>query len=148
MSTEPHPAVTFEEIRDQHCQLKSRLAAIEQALDERTASVAEVSDMLGQLGDCLIKHFFLEEEGGYFAEALTHAPQLIERANNLLAQHPKFASLTGEMIDQAKNWQSDVGWWEQTRTRFLQFKAELVRHERQEDGLMQEAYTQDIGAHD
>jgi hypothetical protein len=39
-------------------------------------------------------------------------------------------------------------WWQETRQRFQAFKTELLKHERHEDQLLQEAYTQDLGSHD
>jgi len=73
----------------EHRELKSLLGKIDQVLAERTGSVAEVSHLLAQLGDKLAKHFVTEEEGSYFSEALLHAPQLVSKANELLAQHPR-----------------------------------------------------------
>jgi len=39
-------------------------------------------------------------------------------------------------------------WWAETASRLKAFKAELHRHERGEDSLIQEAYHQDLGAND
>ena len=39
-------------------------------------------------------------------------------------------------------------WWEATRERFDAFRDELLKHEQQEDLLIQEAYNRDIGETD
>jgi hypothetical protein len=139
----------YEENAARHRELKALLARIEQSLEERTATVDEVSDMLGLLGDRLVKHFAMEEDGGYFADVLLHAPQLISKANALLAQHPKMCAQANELVlEVACRKQAPVDWWQHTVELFRAFREELARHEKQEDGLLQEAYTRDIGAHD
>jgi len=130
-------------------ELRALIAAIGEALERRSATVDEVSDMLAMLGDRLVKQFAVEEDGGYFAEAIMHAPQLVSKANALLAQHPKMCLV-------AKNLASDLracketsdDWWLRTAELFRAFRDELVQHESQENVLIQEAYHQDIGATD
>ncbi len=135
-------------VRD-HESLKKLLDRIEQALRERSGTIDQIGDLLGKLGDRLVKHFALEEDGGYFAEALLHAPQLVSKANSLLAQHPKMSQQAKTLIEGLRT-PSAAGtdWWEETRARFLAFREELLRHEKSENGLLQEAYVRDLGAHD
>lgn len=135
---------TLSQFLAQHRELKELLGRIECVLNEQTASIDEASRLLGQLGDQLVKHFALEEADGYFAEALTQAPQLIARANDLLAQHPKMTHL----VQQLTTAEPGEAWWRQTRERFQAFARELLRHERSEDQLLQEAYVRDIAATD
>jgi hypothetical protein len=97
----------------------------------------------------LTKHFALEEDGGYFVEALHHAPQLISKANQLLAQHPKICTQAQHLVGDLQNRNSfSKDWWDETRARFCEFRDELLKHEKHENGLLQEAYGQDIGSHD
>jgi iron-sulfur cluster repair protein YtfE (RIC family) len=136
-------------LQAEHADLKRLVEEIDQALAARTATVEEVGHLLGQLGDRLVKHFSHEEEGGYFADALSHAPQLIAKANQLLAQHPK-------MCAQVRTFVTEIGppasptevWWRETARRFAAFRDELLGHERRENALLQEAYTRDLGSHD
>jgi hypothetical protein len=128
--------------------LRLLLGAIERALRERTASIAEVSDMLAQLGDRLVKHFALEEQEGYFGDALLRAPQLVAKANQLLAQHPLMCGCVSSLLQEAQSAPEGEDWWDRTERLFLAFRDELLRHERQEDRLLLEAYGQDIGSHD
>jgi len=147
---DPHSAVfkAYQHILEEHRALKDLLRTIDEALERRTATIAEVSHLLARLGDQLVKHFALEEDGGYFADALVHAPQLVARANELLAQHPKMCTGAKQVLVTLQPGQTDEHWWRETRQRFLAFRVELLKHERQEDKLLQEAYTQDIGSHD
>ena len=135
-------------VRD-HATLKNLLDRIEQTLTERSGTIDQIGDLLGKLGDRLVKHFALEEDGGYFAEALLHAPQLVSKANSLLAQHPKMSQQAKTLVEDLKS-RPAAGeeWWQETKARFSAFRAELLRHERSENGLLQEAYVRDLGAHD
>lgn len=148
MDTRTVDVAAYEKILEEHRTLKGLLGQIEQALGQRTASIDEVSHLLAQFGDQLVKHFALEEEGSYFSELMLRAPQLVARANALMAQHPKICTQVRDLVVDLKLDQSPSDWWEETSRRFDAFKAELLRHESGENGLLQEAYTQDLGAHD
>ncbi len=139
----------YEKLVRDHASLRKLLDAIEKALGERSGTIDQIGSLLGKLGDRLVKHFALEEDGGYFAEALLHAPQLVSKANALLAQHPKMSQQAKTLIEGLST-QSAVGvdWWEETKVRFTAFREELLRHERSENKLLQEAYVRDLGAHD
>ena len=138
----------YQEILEGHRELKALLQEIDDALAARTATIAAVSDLLARLGDKLIKHFALEEGEGYFSAALLNAPQLIAKANELLAQHPKMCTQARTMAENLTSGTDSDRWWQETHQRFQAFRAELLKHERNEDKLLQEAYTQDIGSHD
>ena len=135
---------TFTRFLEQHRTLKELLGRIERVLAEQSVSIAEAAELLGRLGDQLVKHFALEETDGYFADALAHAPQLVARANDLLAQHPKMTHLAKELAGA----EPGEAWWQETRQRFQAFLRELTRHERGEDQLVQEAYVRDLSATD
>ena len=137
-----------QKLLEDHQALKDLLARIEQALQQRDLPISEVGTLLGELGDRLVKHFELEEQGGYFAEALLQAPRLVARANELLAQHPKMCTQANSLLQLAGAEESADQWWQETGKRFLAFKEEVMKHESKEDSLLQEAYHQDIGAND
>ena len=149
MSERGSESDAYRGILAEHQELKALLSQIDEALAARKATIDEVAGLLGRLGDRLVKHFATEEEGGYFSEALTHAPQLISKANQLLAQHPKMCARAQEMVAAVQS--GPVGgpdWWEQTAERFRAFRDELLKHESRENVLLQEAYGRDLGAHD
>ncbi len=150
MNAESPEHQAYRAILAQHQELKALLARIDDALAARKATIPEVGDLLGQLGDRLVKHFATEEDGGYFAEALAHAPQLVSKANQLLAQHPKMRTQAQRFVvelDGPGAGGADA-WWEETSRRFRAFREELLKHETRENALLQEAYSRDIGSHD
>lgn len=138
----------FDEVREAHRTLRNRLASIEEALEKRVTSISEVSDQLAQLADQLIKHFAGEEEGGYFVEALRDAPRLVSRANRLMLQHPKMTAEARQLAGVADSDITPGLWWQQTHEQFVAFKEELLKHEKKEDHLIQEALNRDIGSND
>jgi hypothetical protein len=144
----PPPSRAYQDVVEAQRLLRELLQQVEDSLASRTATIGAVSDLLARLGDELIKHFAMEEDGGYFADALLHAPQLVARANELLAQHPKMCGQAKNVSADPHPGSDDAQWWQKTRERFRAFKAELLRHERSEDRLLQEAYLQDLGAND
>lgn len=148
MTSESPEFEQFRKIQDEHRQLMGLLDQIETALAERSGSIDDVVDLIGQLGHQLTKHFQTEEAGGYFADALYEAPQLVNRANDLMVQHPKMTKSARKLAEAADPAVDPDGWWEQTMERFEAFRAELRKHERDEDRLIQEAYIRDLGAKD
>ena len=138
----------FQKIQDQHRQLKDLLAQIESALKDRSGPIDVVVDLVGQLGHQLTKHFQTEEAGGYFADALYEAPQLVNRANDLMLQHPRMTKSARKLAAAADPETNPELWWDQTAERFEAFREELDKHERDEDRLIQEAYNRDIGMND
>ncbi len=148
MTSESPESHIFRKIQEEHRQLASLLEQIESALTERSGPILDVVDMIGQLGHQLTKHFQTEEAGGYFADALCESPQLVNRANDLMLQHPKMTKSARKLAQAADPETDPDTWWQQTTERFEAFRAELRKHERDEDHLIQEAYIRDIGSHD
>ena len=146
-SGSPEPK-DYHQVLEQHQAMKALLSRLDKLLKQETTAVDEVAQLLGELGDRLVKHFTLEEEGGYFSEALMHAPRLISRANELMAQHPKMTTEARQLAVDLQSVRGSANWRQETRKRFEAFRRELTRHEQSEDRLLQEAYTRDIGSAD
>ncbi len=147
MTSEHEPSL--EAFLEEHRDLLDVMSKIDKALEARTATLAEVAQLLGQLGDRLVKHFAFEEEGGYLGEALLHAPRLVAKANELLAQHPQMVQFTRDMvreIDEVEH--PSEQWWAETHRKFREFQELLIRHEREENTLVQDAFSTDLGAND
>jgi hypothetical protein len=143
-----HPAEKnpFQEVLDDDKALKLLLAKIDETLGQRNATVAEATRLLRQLGDQLIGDFALEESGGYFTEAMLHAPHLEARSQTLMNQHGKLSAVARELVPPVGK--GADAWWEETRHRFAALQQELLLHERSEDSLLQEAYVDDLGSKD
>ena len=148
MNTHSPESRTYEKTLAEHQELKDLLKRIDEATLARSGTIAEVGDLLALLGDRLVKRFAMEEDGSYFGDALLHAPQLVSKANRLLAQHPKMCVQADKLLAEVRTAPERADWWERTRKLFVEFRDELLLHERQEDRLLQEAYGQDIGSHD
>ena len=73
---------------------------------------------------------------------------MVNRANDLMLQHPKMTRSARKLAEAADPNKNPDLWWEQTAERFQALKEELDKHERDEDLLIQEAYTRDIGMND
>jgi hypothetical protein len=144
MAANPADKNVLQEIFDDHKALKALLAKIDETLGQRQATVAEATRLLNQLGNHLMAHFALEESGGYFTEAVLHAPHLAGRSKALMDQHDRFLTAARALI--APTGEGADSWWEETRRRFAGFQQELLRHERSEDSLLQEAYVDDLGS--
>jgi len=148
METREMDVATYEKLVADHRTLQGLLAHIDRALAGQAATIAEVGDLLGQLGGRLARHFAQEEEGDYFADLMVRAPQLVVRANELMAQHPKMCTRARDLVVQFQAGQNPDDWWQETRRRFDAFREEMLKHEQGEDRLLEEAYTQDLGIHD
>lgn len=148
MESRSPDVAAYEKILAEHQEIKALLGRIEQTLSERQTTLDQVAAMLAELGDRLVKHFAIEEEGDYFTELMHRAPQLVVRANELMAQHPRMCSRARQLVTELSAMTPSEDWWQQTKQRFDAFKAELVKHESGENRLLQDAYTQDIGTHD
>ncbi|HID74531.1 MAG TPA: hypothetical protein EYP56_00875 [Planctomycetaceae bacterium] len=136
-----------ERVLAQHLELRNMLADIEAALTER-ADVLHVSGLIANLADRIVAHFTMEEQGGYFTEAMLHSPHLVNRANALMAQHPRLCDQASRVCEgPPSNGELEL-WWHETQRRFAEFCEALLEHEVREDRLLQEAYIRDIGSHD
>lgn len=148
MTSESSEFEKFQKIQQEHRELTTLLEKIESALADRSGPIQEVVDMIGQLGHQLTKHFQTEEAGGYFSEALSEAPRLFDRANDLMLQHPNMTKSARKLAKAADPETEPERWWQQTSERFAALREELHKHEREEDQLIQEAFMRDIGNND
>jgi len=146
MDTHPTEKNPFQEVLDDHKTLKALLARINETLGQRKATVAEATELINQLADQLIGHFALEESGGYFTEAILHAPHLAARSQTLMGQYDVLSMAARALA--APTGKGADAWWEETRSRFVKFQQELLLHERSEDELLQAAYVDDLGNKD
>jgi hemerythrin len=142
-----------EMILREHRELKELLARARTAICEDQRDSQRAKQLIGDLYEHLQSHFFHEEEGGYMCEALERAPRLIRQAEELHEQHETLAEMLGELRDFVQH----VGpadarprndWWKELARRFQTFGKQLLRHEADEDDLVQEAFTRDVGTCD
>lgn len=144
-SAKPAPV---EAVEEDHKRLKAALNEINTAFDKRNVSADEAAKLLEALCDRLQHHFELEEKGGYFTEAIQHAPQLSSKAENLVEEHTDLANCAREILESTQAELGSDAWWQEVGEQFQKLRKELLTHERDEDRLIQEAYQRDLGSND
>lgn len=141
----PDAQVLFE----QHRQIEQLIGEIEELFSEGVKDHSLVADRVRRLCCLLPEHFRIEEEGGYFSEAVLVAPRLVERAKVLQSQHRLLIELLRSLCTQISSDQFNIqNRWAVAEAAFLRFRQEISRHEQQENLLLQEAFLADLGAKD
>ncbi len=138
----------FEEIRREHEELRVLLGDIKRMLGKRLETVASVAEMLASLGEHVETHFAEEETAGLFEHVVDRAPHLSERIEALRTEHQQLLSDVRRLSQVASAGDRSGDWWQQLETAFHEFSSGLMHHESAENDLLQEAYTDDIGAAD
>ena len=94
----------------------------------------------------LLRHFDLEEEGGFMKDALSAAPESQPKVSELKAEHRQFSKSLEKIIDtlQAMH-KKDSEKLEQTRIKLNEFIATLRKHEEEEQRLLQRTYFREYG---
>ncbi len=137
----------------EHRELKELLTRTRAAIRQPQPDVEPVRQLTGDLYAHLQSHFFHEEEGGYMCEALERAPRLTKQADQLYEQHETLAEMLGELRDfvgrgRPAGARPSDDWWRELAEQFQTFGKQLLRHETDEDALVQEAFIQDVGTCD
>ena len=133
-------------VKEDHAEMGRHLAELRSALADQ-GNILRLSTLLDEFKTELAEHFELEEEDGYFSDAVAHAPRLHDDADRLLEQHRELADRLGQLCQVAKDATPDVE-WESIEAQVNQFIELLIQHERAENSLILDAYGQDIGTHD
>jgi hypothetical protein len=106
-----------------------------------------VPELMKQLVDELKVHFRLEEVDGVFDQVERDAPQLSHEVHQLRVEHV-------ELLAEAENlWQlaqkvAEPAMRRQFQHLFGRFRDRMVYHESQENGVVQRAYSVDLGSKD
>jgi hemerythrin len=148
MCADPAKSAPIEAVEEDHRQLKATLNEINKSIGERSVPVERAKELLDGLCDRLENHFELEEKGGYFTEAIEHAPQLSGKADDLVDEHAELSECARKILESAPTEEGSDAWWQHIDEQFNKLRKELLTHERDEDRLIQEAYHRDLGAND
>ena len=95
--------------------------------------------------------FSLEETFGYFEDAISVAPHLSERADQLRGQHGELFSAVCDLVEcseQLVYGQCTVDDMRDLAVRCLEFHDRFCRHEYDENELIMQAFEEDIGVGD
>jgi hemerythrin-like domain-containing protein len=143
---------SLERVRAQHFELYRQLRALEQVLELRSESAATRTErtrvLLIGLRNAMQEHFALEEEGGYFAEALAAAPRLTRRAETLFRHHNELRRRARWLAELLRKADGAEPAWEDFRSELLVFLGDLRTHETEENELMRDAFLDDLAASD
>ena len=137
----------LEKIHQEHQHQGQQLARLRKALVERL-DLNALAKLLVEMSGELAEHFRLEEDGGYFDDAVAVAPRLIEQANRLRHQHGELRERLDSLLQTVESTQATDGSADEIRHSTREFIFELVEHERSENLMVTEAYQQDIGEGD
>ena len=144
----------LQEIKDDHHELRQLLHHTAATLNRPSwmhVEAQELVDLLSKLRDQLAMHFSLEEAYGYFEDAITEAPHLSRRAEQLRTQHHQLYRELCSLAEQAERLlyheplaAAMVG----IGQGFRAFSARLQEHERNESDLILASLNEDLGAGD
>jgi iron-sulfur cluster repair protein YtfE (RIC family) len=138
----------FEQARAEHEQIRERLKLLHQQLDKRQASLDDIIKRLQELRDCLTAHFRSEECDGFFQQIVEHAPQLTRKADVLSHEHLAMLDELDQLIQFATCDSGQPLCWRTVTLRFDEFMRKLMHHEREENGMLQTAFVDDLGTMD
>jgi len=145
MTQSPNRHALFQQIQQDQEELRRLLGEVRQALSQKRATVAELAKTLA---DQLHAHFDEEEATGIFSEVASRAPRLADRAGALRGEHERLRQAVLAFSQAAQGGDGGADWWEQLERAFRDFSQDLMRHEHEENELVQVAYDQDLGAGD
>lgn len=138
----------FEALLEEHTKLRGLLRGLEQTLAERSRSKTEVAAQFRELGELIDSHFHTEEASDCFPELVSHAPRVSERVSIMLAEHGELRAAIHLLVEDAARSAATPEDWDRLAAGFQAFAAKLLEHERSENELVQEVFTDDIGSKD
>jgi len=94
----------------------------------------------------LLRHFDLEEEGGFMKDVLSAAPESQPKVSELKAEHRQFSKSLEKIMHTLKAMhKKDSEKLEQTRIELDEIIATLQKHEEEEHRLLQRTYFREYG---
>ncbi len=146
--TEKHKPAIFEDIDDEHKEMRTMLGNVHAILKSRSESVENVRKALERVCSYLEAHFHKEDKGGFFAEITSQAPRLSDRAEQVSHEHEGLLASFAKFAQHAGMGDGGSQWWEQLDTEFHNVSKQLMEHEHREQDLLQQAFNEDIGSGD
>ncbi len=117
-------------------------------LAERTRSRRELAAQLRELDELIDSHFHGEEDSDCFPNLMDLAPRVSERVAILLAEHGELRAAIHLLVEDAARSAGTPEDWDRLAAGFRAFAAKLLQHERGENELVQEVFTEDLGSKD
>jgi iron-sulfur cluster repair protein YtfE (RIC family) len=143
------PPKVIDKVLHEHDALRHKIRRIHSVLAEPEPAPDEIETLLREFLSALIVHFDHEEENeGLFAEVAAHAPRLAGQAGKLSSEHRQLLHEVDELCRFASAGSPSMPWWRELRCRCHELTKRLMRHEHEENKLLQDAHQLDIGAYD
>jgi len=140
------------ELEDDHIGLNKDIAAIMQLLEleiDKTDFQRWRLRFLWNLRDFknrLLKHFDLEEVGGFMTEVVSIKPEFSAKVGDLKDEHEKISRELDDILMMLKRLEKLEGdSMDLIKTRLQQLMTSLGKHENEEHQLLQKAYYRDYG---
>jgi iron-sulfur cluster repair protein YtfE (RIC family) len=138
----------IEMIMQEHDTLRDKVHRIHSTLAKPEPAPDEIENLMREFLQALVAHFSNEENDGFFTEVTTSEPRLTERADKLCVEHKELLHAADELCRFAGAGSPSMSWWRELHVRCHEFNKRLMRHEHEENRLLQEAHQSDIGAYD
>jgi len=148
MSASVPNLTVYEQARQEHEMIRERLKFLHRQLEQQQVPLNEVERLLKELRDCLNTHFHNEEREGFFDQIVTRAPQLSQQADSLTREHVELLQDLDALILFAECGSGQPLCWQTLTLRFQDFMKKLMHHESEENGMLQQAYVDDLGTKD
>jgi hypothetical protein len=142
-------SAAVEQVLHEHDALREKIKHLHSVLAGPAPNQEEVESLLRDFMLALIIHFTNEElDEGFFAEISAHAPRLAGKAGELCVEHETLLRDVDELCRFAAAGSPSMPWWRELNTRCHELTKRLMRHEHEENRLLQEAHQTDIGTYD
>jgi iron-sulfur cluster repair protein YtfE (RIC family) len=138
----------YEQVRQEHEELREWLGRLHHALTERTLGGPQIAEMFGALCEHLERHFKDEEIGGFFEQVVAMAPRFVDRTTELREEHAALRAELQGLAKRAGDAKVDDAWWRELHDGFHAFSRGLMQHENKENELLQDVYDEDVGSKD
>ena len=139
----------IQQVMHEHNALREKVKQIHSVLAGPVPEKNEIEALLREFMTALIFHFSNEEvEEGLFPEVSAHSPRLAGKVAKLGAEHRRLLSEVDELCCFASAGSPSMTWWRELSSRCHELTKRLMRHEHDENRLLQEAHQTDIGAYD
>lgn len=148
MATSTKQRSVFEQALREHDALEKKLAYLNLQLERREIPLDQVVTLLDGLRSFFVSHFQKEENGGLFEMVVDRAPHLTRLADKLTHEHYELLERLDGLLRFARRGTGQPLCWRMLSLRLQDFSKKLHQHEAEENGMLQMAYSDDLGTKD
>ena len=150
-TSSPDSPAFRDEMHSQHMRLRLLLRATDEVLSARSGQresrllCSALVVLLTDLSKELPEHFEFEERGGYFMDVVRVAPQMSRELDRFKRDHFELTERSRAVLDLSYDALRHSRRWGEVEKEFGALSARLIIHEREENIILQEVFSQDIG---